>query len=176
MWALNSTLFCSFNWSSILWGQKSFISVHLLHPKKGGRLQAKEYSQTPTRITRAFFFDVTPTEARGLVITKYLSKAITIKVIIDVMPKRAPQKAYSSQPCNEDDRSSSEINLSMVIISRRVQVCVSYKLMSSGIYKSMKLEFSCSYSATSKLLSVLLITLSMEINFKDFACFNWWRE
>lgn len=143
MWAVNSTLFCTFNWSLIqyLWGQKSFIPVHLLHPKKGGRLQAKEYSQTPTRIIRAFFFDVTPTEARGLVMTKYLSKAITIKVIIDVMPKRAPQKAYSSQPCNEDDRSSSEINLPMVIIARRVQVCVSYELMSSGICKAMKLEF-----------------------------------
>lgn len=47
--------------------------------------------------------------------TKYLSKAITIKVIIDVMPKRAPQKAYSSQPFNEDDRSSSEINLLVLI-------------------------------------------------------------
>jgi len=91
------------------------IPFHLLHPKKGGRLQAKEYSQTPTRIIKAFFLDVTPTEARGFVMTKYLSKAITIKVIIDVMPKRAPQKAYSSQPFNEDDRSSSEINLPMLI-------------------------------------------------------------
>lgn len=100
----------------MLWEKKkTFIPFHLLHPKKGGRLQAKEYSQTPTRIIRAFFLDVTPTEARGFVMTKYLSKAITIKVIIDVMPKRAPQKAYSSQPFNEDDRSSSEINLPMLI-------------------------------------------------------------
>lgn len=108
--------------------------------------------------------------------TKYLSKAITIKVIIDVMPKRAPQKAYSSQPCNEDDRSSNEINLPMVIISWRVQICVSYEPMSSGICKAVKVEFSCSYNATSKLLSVLLITLSMEINFTDFVCFNCWRQ
>lgn len=96
-------------------GKKTCIPFHLLHPKKGGRLQAKEYSQTPTRIIRAFFLDITRTEARGFVMTKYLSKAITIKVIIDVMPKRAPQKAYSSQPFNEDDRSSSEINLLVLI-------------------------------------------------------------
>lgn len=117
MQATNSTLFCTCNQSLIQCykGKPPFIPFHLLHPKKGGRLQAKEYSQTPTRIIRAFFLDVTPTAARGFVMTKYLSKAITIKVIIDVMPKRAPQKAYSSQPFNEDDRSSSEINLPMLI-------------------------------------------------------------
>lgn len=74
--------------------------------------------------------------------TKYLSKAITIKVIMDVMPKRAPQKAYSSQPFNEDDRSSIEINLLMLISLWEVQVCVSCKLMSSGIHKPMELQFS----------------------------------
>lgn len=142
-------------------GKKTCIPFHLLHPKKGGRLQAKEYSQTPTRIIRAFFFDITRTEARGFVMTKYLSKAITIKVIMDVMPKRAPQKAYSSQPFNEDDRSSIEINLLMLISLWEVQVCVSCKLMSSGIHKPMELQFSSSCNAISKLLFILLIISSL---------------
>lgn len=156
--------------------EKTCIPFHLLHPKKGGRLHAKEYSQTPTRIIRAFFFDITRTEARGFVMTKYLSKAITIKVIIDVMPKRAPQKAYSSQPFNEDDRSSSEINLPMLIYFWEVQVYVSYQLMSSGIHKAMELQFCSSCNAISKQLFILLIVLSMEINFKDFICFDCWRQ
>lgn len=142
-------------------GKKICIPFHLLHPKKGGRLQAKEYSQTPTRIIRAFFLDITRTEARGFVMTKYLSKAITIKVIIDVMPKRAPQKAYSSQPFNEDDRSSSEINLLMLINLWEVQVCLSCKLMSSGIHKPMELQFSSGCNAISKLLFILLIIFSL---------------
>jgi len=47
---------------------------------------------------------------------------------------------------------------------------VSFELMASGSCKAMELQFSCSSNAISKLLSVLLIILSMEINFKDFIC------
>lgn len=73
-------------------------SFYSLQPKKGGRLQPMEYSQAAARMLRAFLRDITPREARGLVITTKRSTAITIRVIILQIPNRAPQKAYNSQP------------------------------------------------------------------------------
>lgn len=59
---------------------------------------------------RAFLRDITPREAKGLVITMYRSTAITISVIILQIPNSAPQKAYNSQPrggeVREGERSS----------------------------------------------------------------------
>lgn len=73
-------------------------SVYLLHPKNGGRLQNKVYSQPRVRMIRARLCDILPMEASGRVITKYLSTAMIISVIIEHIPKRAPQNAYNSQP------------------------------------------------------------------------------
>lgn len=73
-----------------------------LQPKNGGRLQPSEYTQTAIRMRSARFRDNTPMEARGRVMTTYRSMAITVSVIMEQIPKRAPQKAYSSQPAERE--------------------------------------------------------------------------
>lgn len=74
------------------------VCVCSLQPKKGGRLQPSEYAQAAERMRRARFRDNTPMEVKGRVMTKYRSMAITVSVIMEQIPNKAPQKAYSSQP------------------------------------------------------------------------------
>ncbi len=76
----------------------SRFQMYSLQPKKGGRLQPMEQTHAAATMLRAFLRDITPREARGLVITTYRSTAITISVIILQIPNSAPQKAYNSQP------------------------------------------------------------------------------
>lgn len=59
----------------------------------------------------AFLCDITPREARGLVITTYRSTAITISVIILQIPNSAPQKAYNSQPGERGSGEDEQIRL-----------------------------------------------------------------
>lgn len=81
---------------------KVSVCKHLLHPKNGGRLQPIEYTQAAKSINRARLRDITPIEAKGRVITKYRSIAITMSVIIEQIPNRAPQNAYNSQPVERE--------------------------------------------------------------------------
>lgn len=78
--------------------------LNSLQPKKGGRLQPMEYTQATAEMIRAFLRDITPREARGLVITTYRSTAITVSVIILQIPNNAPQKAYISQAARKEER------------------------------------------------------------------------
>lgn len=90
-------------------------SVHSLHPKKGGRLQNKVYSQPRARMQNARLCDILPMEARGRVITIYLSTAMIISVIIEHIPKRAPQNAYISQPTERKKRKKVIVNYCILI-------------------------------------------------------------
>lgn len=47
-----------------------FPSMYSLQPKKGGRLQPREYTQAHVRTTSALFSDSMPMELRGRVMTK----------------------------------------------------------------------------------------------------------
>lgn len=106
--------------------------VHSLHPKKGGRLQTKVYSQARMRMIRARLCDILPMEARGRVITKYLSTAMIISVIIEHIPKRAPQNAYNSHPLEKKKRNK-------VIVNHSIPIYLVFRCQASSTFDKAQL-------------------------------------
>lgn len=78
--------------------------IHLLHPNSGARLQASEYSQTSVIMRQVRLLDVHCIACRGLVMTTYRSIEMARRLIMEVIPNKAPQKAYILQPVEKKER------------------------------------------------------------------------